>query len=318
MTSPAAWSVLLANTAFNFNRYFTYTWITTYYTAAWRMPVSEAAARMLWPNLADILFAVLAGQAADAVANSGKLSRVATRRAFSTAGFVGTGLSLYMAGRARDPLHVTMLVTLASGMQACHAGGFKASYTEISQEASGLIMGIGNAFASAGATCVPLAGTAILEAHGGASQHEAWQALFSVVLTIGCLGAVVYSLLLSTDWWFAVMPVARLRDRPGTRRQAQLRGSGQLDPLPRCTQVGEPMGVLLARSPTPMQRKAYRSPAITVAFATFVAVVNVRGGTGPSGLHSGWAARAERASAQGRESILARPRRAPLRRGPGR
>ncbi|CAK0890433.1 unnamed protein product [Prorocentrum cordatum] len=285
MANPAAWAVLLANTAFNFNRYFTYTWITTYYTAAWRMPVSEAAARMLWPNLADILFAVLAGQLADVVANSGRLSRVATRRVFSTAGFVGTGLSLYMAGRASDPLAVTVLVTLASGMQACHAGGFKASYTEISQEA-----------------------------HGGTAQLEAWRALFGVVLAVGSLGAAVYSLLLSTDWWFAVVPAASLGERPGPRRRAEGLGGGPPAQLPGRRQPGEPRGVLLASAP--MQKRVHRSPVGAVALATVVAVVSVRGGSGPSGLHGGWAARAERPPAL--EGVLARPRRAPLRRGPGR
>lgn len=263
--------------------------------------------RMLWPNLADMVFAVLAGQMADAVANSGRLSRVATRRAFSTVGFVGTGLSLFLAGRAQSPLAVTALVTLASGMQACHAGGFKASYTEISKEASGLIMGIGNTFASAGATFVPLAGTAILEANGGVKELEAWQALFGVVLTVGALGAAAYSLLLCTDWCTAFMP--RRRPLPGLLGTPQPAGRPKA-----CDRQGALASPQLR---TRASKSASRRPSLIALTCTgFAVICNVQK-KGPQTL-PGWTAHGKHQLTQSTQTIegdvlASRARRVPRR-----
>ena len=100
----ATWSVLFANVAFNYQRYFTYVWVAAYSTDMLKAPVSFAAACMFWSNLADIAFAIAVGKVADALAKSGRMSTLSIRRLFAAVGFLGTGppcrsktsLSLYM------------------------------------------------------------------------------------------------------------------------------------------------------------------------------------------------------------------------------
>jgi len=195
----ATWSVLFANVAFNYQRYFTYVWVAAYSTDMLKAPVSFAAACMFWSNLADIAFAIAVGKVADALAKSGRMSTLSIRRLFAAVGFLGTGVCLLLVSRTRDQSAVTLLVALATGLQACHVAGFKSSYTEISRVYSGVLSGLGNTFASLSSTAVPLVGAALLEMSGGSLDPEAWNFVFQTAFVAGVLGAALYCGLVSTE-----------------------------------------------------------------------------------------------------------------------
>lgn len=196
---PSVWSVLLAHSAFNYNRYLMYNWIVTYYIDILQVPVVEAAACMLWPNVMDAVTSLAVGKAADALANSGRLSTLATRRLFSTLGFMGTGVGALMVGWVSGPAATTALVTFASAMQAFHNAGFKSSYADLSREYSGLLRGLGNTLASASSFAVPLLAATLLESGGGSAERAAWQSVFQSVLICSILGTAHYVMLVSTD-----------------------------------------------------------------------------------------------------------------------
>jgi len=196
---PAVWSVLLANIMFNFNRYFSYNWVPLYFTDGLGVSISQTAHCMLWPNIADMIFALAAGKVADKLANTGRLSTLNIRRMFSAIGFLGTGTGLYLAGQTHDKTLVTALISLASGMQACHTAGFKSSYADISKQYAGMIYGTGNMLASMSSAAVPLTGAAILDAHGGSHTTAAWEAVFRAVLGVSAMGAAFYSVLVDTS-----------------------------------------------------------------------------------------------------------------------
>ena len=130
---PSAWSVLLAHSAFNYNRYLMYSWMVSYFTDALGVSVTEAGARMICPTIADTVTALLVGRAADALVNSGRLSTLAARRLFSTVGFLGVGSCAVLIGVAEDIDTITVLATIAGSAEACHIAGFKSSYADLRQ-----------------------------------------------------------------------------------------------------------------------------------------------------------------------------------------
>jgi len=235
---PSTWSVLFASVAFNFQRYFTYIWITAYSTDMLHAPVSSSTACMFWSNLADMVFALGAGKAADALAKSGRISTLGIRRLFATVGFVGTGTCLLLVGFVRQQASVTLLVALASGLHSCHVAGFKSSYTELSRAYSGVLSGLGNTFGSLSSFVVPLIGAAVLEAYGGSQNLTAWRMVFGTAFAAGALGAVLYAALVSTECldervaapvaqWPPAAPCAGPRASCRRRRGAQrLRAAG--------------------------------------------------------------------------------------------
>lgn len=196
---PSVWSVLLAHSAFNYNRYLMYNWIVTYYTDVLRVPVAEAAACMLWPNVCDAVTSLAVGKVADALANSGRMSILTTRRLFSTIGFLGTGVGALAIGSATGPAATTALVTFIASMQAFHNAGFKSSYGDLSQEYSGLLRGLGNTLASASSFAVPLLAAFLLESQGGSTERAAWQTVFQSVFICSVFGTASYVLLASAE-----------------------------------------------------------------------------------------------------------------------
>lgn len=196
---PSAYSVILAHSAFNYNRYLMYNWVVTFYTDALGMSVADAGKCMLWPNLVDAVSSLAVGRLADVISNSGLLSTVWTRRLFSSIGFIGTGVGAGMLGNVSTPSEAMLLVTFASGIQAFHNAGFKSSYADLSQKYTGVLSGIGNMCASGASFLVPLVAAGMLENNGGSKEKAAWSVVFSSVFYCGVAGALAYSFLVSAE-----------------------------------------------------------------------------------------------------------------------
>lgn len=199
LTLPSVWGVFVGHVAFNYNRYLMYNWIVTYYTDALHVPVSEAGLYMFWPNAFDALFSFVVGHLADAAVASGRVSMVATRRIFAALGYLGTGIGAALLPFAEGPITATVLVTLASSMQACHNAGFKSSYGDLSVEYGGFLRGIGNTLGTGSSFVVPMLAARLLESGGGSREHGAWQAVFQSVLICSLLGTAAYGALVSTE-----------------------------------------------------------------------------------------------------------------------
>lgn len=196
---PSVWAVFLAHAAFNYSRYMLYNWILTYFTEALGVSVAVAGGYMLWPNLVDAIVSLLVGRVADAVANSGAMSTLATRRLFSAVAFMATGIGAAMLPAAESLAAATALVTVAAAAQALHTAGFKSSYADLSKEHSGLLRGLGNTIGTCSSFLVPLVAAGLLERGGGPSQKAAWHAVFGSVLVCNIFGAVAYVGLVSTE-----------------------------------------------------------------------------------------------------------------------
>jgi len=196
---PSVWAVFIGHIAFNYNRYLMYNWILTYYTDALRVPVTEAGLYMFWPNFFDALLSFGVGRAADALAASGRVSTLSTRRVFAALGFLGTGVGAALLPLADSPAAATVLVTFASSMQACHNAGFKSSYGDLSREYSGFLRGIGNTLGTGSSFVVPMLAAWLLELGGGSTEKVAWQAVFRSVLACSIVGTGCYIALVSTE-----------------------------------------------------------------------------------------------------------------------
>jgi len=196
---PSVWAVFMGQICFNYNRYLMYNWIVTYYTDGLQIPVAEAGACMLWPNVMDAVFSFGVGVVADGLARSGKMSRLAVRRLFSTLGFLGTGVGVLMLVWAEGRVVVTVIVTVASAMQACHNAGFKSSYGDLSVRYAGVLRGTGNMLGTGSSFVVPLLAAAFLDAGGGSSVRAAWGAVFQSALACGIIGALSFFALAATE-----------------------------------------------------------------------------------------------------------------------
>lgn len=196
---PEAWSVILAHSAFNYNRYLLYSWSMEYFTNALKIPYSVAAVCMLWPNVMDAVASIIAGKLADALMSSKRFSAKTIRQTFSSLGFIGTGVGALLLGRCGDATTATICLTAASGMQALHNAGFKSSYGDLSRDYSGFLSGVGNTFASGASFLVPQVSAHLLNSYGGATQQEAWKVVFGSMFICSVIGTGLYMSLVSTE-----------------------------------------------------------------------------------------------------------------------
>lgn len=196
---PSVWSVLVGHMCFNYSRYLMYSWVVTFFIDAFAVPLDGAAFWMLWPTLADAATSVAMGSIADALANSGRLTTLGTRRLFTAIGFCGTGIGALLVSISPSPKVAAVFVTIAAASEACHNAGFKSSYGDLSRQYAGLLTGLGNTCASASSFAVPLVAASLLDASGGSSQRAAWQVVFGSVFCCNVTGAMLYCYLVSCD-----------------------------------------------------------------------------------------------------------------------
>ena len=130
----------------------------------------------------------------DALVHRGGLSQVATRRLFSTAGFVGSGASLWATAMVEEAWMVTALLCLYQGFNNLQGVGFKLSYLELTQRHSGVLAGGGNTLATFATFAGPLLTVRVLEATG-----NSWAAMFVVLAAFQASAAALYAVFISTE-----------------------------------------------------------------------------------------------------------------------
>merc|ERR1711879_594638 len=150
------WAIYLAHCCYNYARYFIFSWMPIFYTSILGVSSAETGFHLIWPEITGVIAGWFSKSINVWLRKLG-LSPLASRRvvscgAFALQSLILSYLALLLWGEHTwgepVPWVVTVLLCLHSGLLACHGGGFKATYLDVSQKNAGLLCGVGNTFAT--------------------------------------------------------------------------------------------------------------------------------------------------------------------------
>jgi len=191
LRSPAVLATCYAHMVFNFGRYFLYGWIPTYYVNTIGTSAYFAGACMTSLQVADACIKLVTGPLADKAVASGRVSLLSLRKGMSCVGFAGFGLFVAFCGMTKDPIVITVLLSVAKACSSLHAAGFQTSYLDLSVRDTGALCGIGNTLATIASTISPLIAGYVIEQYS-------WNLMFQIVFAVNMSGVVVFGMLAST------------------------------------------------------------------------------------------------------------------------
>ena len=169
----------MAHGAFNFVTQFVHAWSPAFYDEFLDLRPEHATLPLMAPPLVDLAVKVFGAAPLGRWMRARGYSTLGCRRAFSTAGFVGTAAALLpwavpACARAGGAPLAAGAFSLALGATALHPLGFKANYLDVVSPASaGLVSGVGNTLASAASWAAPQVAGALLAGHAKGSA-DGW------------------------------------------------------------------------------------------------------------------------------------------------
>ena len=192
---------------FNFSVYFLNSWSPLYYSERHSLKPDEIGIHLMLPHLFNLFVKMFVSKPLFAALQhpSGycRFTLLACRRFFTVVGFLGSTVSMVVlalnstaandgadgAGGGRDGVWLTTACsTVAMGFVALHPSGFKANYMDLTLNSSGLLSGVGNTLASAGAYVGPLVVGHILQ------QYKSWALVYYTIGATSVLTAAVFGL----------------------------------------------------------------------------------------------------------------------------
>jgi len=195
LCSGSVWCIFGAHMAFNFCIYFMTSWAPSYYQETFGMRPEDSTLAFSLPPIVDLLVKTLVSTPLEAFLRTARgFSTLQCRRAFTTAGFLGSALSLVAlpAASARyGALGATACFSLANGFVALHPAGFKANYMDVTRSSPGVVTGIGNTLASFAAFLGPVFVGSVL-------QNGSWTPVFVAIAALQLLAALGYGRYAST------------------------------------------------------------------------------------------------------------------------
>ena len=208
------WAIFVAHGAFNFVTQFVHAWSPAFYDEFLGLRPERATLPLMAPPLVDLAVKVFGAAPLGRWMRARGYSTLGCRRAFSTAGFVGTAAALLAVpacARAGGAPLAAGAFSLALGATALHPSGFKANYLDVVSPASaGLVSGVGNTLASAASWAAPQVAGALLATHAKGSA-DGWSAVLLCVAAVSLGAAAV----------FATLSSATLLDQPETPARAR-------------------------------------------------------------------------------------------------
>ena len=196
LLSGPAFAVFLAHSAYNNFRYTLTAWMPTYYDEVLGVAPQTTGMHLASLDFVGVAVGMFLKGRVDRLTASGTMTIKGVRRLASATGF---GLMILAAALAAlaSQLGLPALATTAClwlgwiGI-AVHTFGYNASYLEISTKNTGLLMGVGNTFATMPTFLSPIAVVAILD-HTGS-----WVNIFLFLAACNAVALAVYHLFIDT------------------------------------------------------------------------------------------------------------------------
>lgn len=193
------WAVYVAHSCYNYSRYFIYAWMPTFYTSVLAVSSSETGLHLICPEIVGVLAGYSSKGLNKQLSSWMNLSPLASRRTVSCGAFgLQTVILLLLAGMTTagavaSKYVVTVLLCLHSSLLACHSGGFKATYLDLSQANTGFVCGVGNTIATVPGYVGPLVASYILD------KYASWSLLWLMSASVSSLGCVVWATMSSLE-----------------------------------------------------------------------------------------------------------------------
>lgn len=192
LKSPQVWAIIAAQYGQSWGMIGLLSWLPTYYSQRFQVPISELGYFTTLPYLLQMLVAVLAGNAADALINSGTRP-IIVRRILQTVGMLVPAACLAYCSLAASLTATTTaaVITFGSAVSALTVGAVSCNHFDIAPKNAGMVFGIGNtASCLGGLIAVPVSGYIY-------DQTHSWDGIFLLFTAHYLFGALAYFLLSS-------------------------------------------------------------------------------------------------------------------------
>jgi len=194
LTYPSVWAIILAQYCGSWGSYGLLSWLPTYFSAKYGVPVSSLASFTVLPYILQLLVAVGAGFTADALISPRFSWRPLTvRNLMQLTGMIGPALCLTVCATypGISVSDASRLISLGSAVGALTVAGVSCNQFDISPNNAGVIFGIGNtASCIAGLIAIPLSGWLY-------QATDSWDAVFLLFAVHYVIGAAAWAFLAS-------------------------------------------------------------------------------------------------------------------------
>ena len=198
LLSRPVWAIFIAHFSFNFGFYLMVTELPSYLSTVHHLSITRTALSAALPYFAQFIVSNVAGILADHVIANGWVSTVCVRKVAMTTGMLIPAMSLVAVGYVQSGIASVALLTLSVGaLGICHSG-YGANYLEVSRSLSGVLLSIGNTFATLPGILAPLITGFVLESYGclpGVAESacaEAYEAVFLLAFAQYALGVLFF------------------------------------------------------------------------------------------------------------------------------
>jgi ACS family glucarate transporter-like MFS transporter len=176
-----------AHSTANFVRYFLTAWMPTYYREVLEVSADASGVYMTIPDLCGLISCMTIAK----LGLGTQLPALKQRRLFSSISFLGAFVGLILVSMVSSPSLVTLFLCLVQGLATLQGSGFSQSYTEVSRNYVGLVVGVGNSVATGASMAAPIFASALIP-KDSPTGPEAWQILFLCFASANLFGLIMY------------------------------------------------------------------------------------------------------------------------------
>lgn len=191
--SLSVWAVILQNCCFNGTKYFFSAWMPTYFSSVFNNTPEKFAVYLGGADFLGILFSLMWGRVEQTVLKTPRPdSLLFSRRLFAGVGFggamVASALLAYLHYSGGSAVLTGVLLCVNSLCLTAHAFAYKPNYLDLTIQYQGILMGVGNMFATFMTYVVPLGAAHVIQK---AESGDGWVTLFIGMSVLNLLGAVI-------------------------------------------------------------------------------------------------------------------------------
>ncbi|KAL1517435.1 hypothetical protein ABEB36_001200 [Hypothenemus hampei] len=195
-TSVPVWAIVVSHFGENWGFYTLLTQLPKYLKDVHNYDLGKSGFLAGLPYLVMSILIQFSGQWADRLLVKKVLSRTQVRKAFNCAGFLSQTVFMLVAAFWTDRIGSILCLTLAVGLAALAWPGFSVNHLDLAPQHAGILMGIGNTFATIPGIVSPTITGYIVKTPPTVQQ---WQTVFFIAAAIYLFGAVFYDIFASGD-----------------------------------------------------------------------------------------------------------------------
>ncbi|VDN52662.1 unnamed protein product [Dracunculus medinensis] len=177
--SPAVWAIVICTFCRSWTFFLLLGNQLTYMADVLHLKIQNGGIISSLPHLLMSLVVLFAGQLADYLRSTGKLSTIAVRKVFNTLGFAGEAVFLCCLAFVNNPTLAISILVLAAGFSGFAITGFNVNHFDIAPRYAPILMGLSN-------------GIGALAGISGFGTDAGWRSAFLIATVVDILAVITF------------------------------------------------------------------------------------------------------------------------------